>query len=67
MESHEIWELIVKADEAIKYATEERAETRRQQAEGLLRRALTEARTVGNESLVEQARTRLGDLGIRDA
>ena len=67
MEAHEIWELIVKADEAIKYATEERAETRRQQAEGLLRRALTEARRLGNDNLIEQVRTRLEDLGIRDA
>jgi hypothetical protein len=67
VEAHEVWELIVKADDALKYATEERAEVRRQQAEGLLRRALTEARMLGNENLVEQVQTRLEDLGIRDA
>ena len=67
MEAHEVWELIVKADEALKYATEERAEVRRQQVEGLLRRALTEARMLKNDNLIEQVQTRLEDLGIRDA
>ena len=67
MEPNEIWERIVKADEALKYATEERATRRREQAEGLLREALAEARAIGNQSLEAQALTRLRDLGIADA
>ena len=67
MEPNEIWERIVKADEALKYATEERAERRREQAEGLLREALAEARAIGNGQLEQQALTRLHDLGVTDA
>ncbi len=67
MEPNEIWERIVKADEALKYATEERAERRREQAEGLLREALAEARAIGNGQLEQQALTRLHDHGVADA
>ena len=67
MEPNEIWERIVKADEALKYATEEKAPRRREQAEALLREALKEARSIDNRSLEEQALTRLRDLGIADA
>ncbi|HEX9375559.1 MAG TPA: hypothetical protein VGB19_04880 [Actinomycetota bacterium] len=67
MEPSEIWERIVKADEALKYATEDKAEVRRRQAEGLLREALAEARAAGNIPLQEQALTRLRDLGVPDA
>jgi hypothetical protein len=67
VEPNEIWERIVKADEALKYATEERAARRREQAEGLLREALTEARAIGNSQLEQQALTRLHDLGVTDA
>jgi hypothetical protein len=67
VEPNEIWERIVKADEALKYATEERAARRREQAEGLLREALTEARAIGNAQLEQQALTRLHDLGVTDA
>ena len=63
MEPDEIWETIVKADEALKYATEEKAGRRRQQAIERLREALREAEGFGNEQLAEQARRRLRDLG----
>jgi len=67
VEPSEIWERIVKADEALKYATEDKAQVRRRQAEGLLREALAEARAAGNTALQEQALTRLRDLGVPDA
>ena len=63
MEPDEIWQTIVKADEALKYATAERADRRRQQAVGRLQDALREAEAIGNESLAQQARRRLDDLG----
>ena len=63
MEPDEIWRRIVKADEALKYATEEKSGRRRQQAADLLREALREAEAAGNAGLVEQARKRLADLG----
>ena len=59
----EIWHTIVKADEALKYATAEKADRRRQQAIQRLRTALREAETIGNEALAQQARRRLEDLG----
>jgi hypothetical protein len=59
----EIWQLIVKADEALKYATEDKAGRRREQALDRLREALAEAEAIGNEALAGQARTRLRDLG----
>jgi hypothetical protein len=62
----EIWQTIVKADELLKYATEDKGALRRQQAERLLRRALEEARASGQAALVEQARTRLADIGLGD-
>ena len=67
MEPDEIWRMIVKADEALKYATQEKADRRRQQAVERLRSALSEAASIGNEALVEQARTRLRDLGEADS
>lgn len=63
MEPQEIFALIVKADEKLKYATEGNADLRRRQAVELLRRALAAAREAGNEPLVAQATTRLADLG----
>jgi hypothetical protein len=62
MDPKEIFDLIVKADEALKYATEEKAATRVRQARELLARARDEARDVGNQALVEQAERRLADL-----
>ena len=68
MEPDEIWRIIVKADEALKYATAEKADRRRQQAIERLQTALREAEAIGNEQLAEQAKTRLHDLGeVTDA
>lgn len=63
MEPQEIFGLIVKADEKLKYATDDRADVRREQAVSLLRQAIDAAREIGNEALVVQATTRLTDLG----
>ena len=62
MEPDEIWRTIVKADEALKYATDDKADRRRQQAVERLREALGEAEAIGNEQLADQARRRLADL-----
>ena len=62
MEPPEIFALIVKADEKLKYATKDKAGTRAQQARALLEEAFREAEAVDNQPLAEQARTRLADL-----
>jgi len=62
MEPQEIFELIVKADEKLKYAHEDNAGLRRQQARDLLARAREAATEIGNDALVQQADTRLADL-----
>ena len=67
MEPDEIWQTIVKADEALKYATADKADRRRQQAVERLRTALAQAESIGNTGLADQARTRLRDLGEEDA
>jgi hypothetical protein len=58
----EIFELIVKADEKLKYATAEKSDARRRQARDLLTQALEAARAIGNDPLVQQAELRLSDL-----
>jgi hypothetical protein len=63
MEPQEIFELIVKADERLKYATSSREDARRGQARELLLRARDAAREIGNDALVQQAELRLADLG----
>jgi hypothetical protein len=63
MEPQEIFELIIKADEKLKYAHEDNAGLRRQQARDLLVRAREAASEIGNDGLVQQADTRLADLG----
>jgi len=63
MEPQEIFELIVKADEKLKYATSSREDVRRQQARELLEQARDAAREIDNEPLVQQAEIRLRDLG----
>ena len=63
MEPSEIFELIVKADEKLKYATAGKEDVRRRQAREMLEQARAEALKIGNDSLVEQAETRLADLG----
>ena len=62
---NEIFELIVKADEKLKYATAERGDARAEQARVLLERAREAARAIGNDALIGQAETRLADLDER--
>ena len=62
MEPSEIFELIVKADERLKYAHEDNAGLRAQQARDLLVQARDAAQEIGNQGLVDQAETRLADL-----
>ncbi len=66
MEPKEIWELIVKADEKLKYATDDRSAVRADQARELLETALREAEAICNDALADQARTRLLDLAGED-
>jgi hypothetical protein len=58
----EIFELIIKADEALKYATEDKVAARARQAREYLTEALQEAQAIGNQGLVDQAQRRLADL-----
>lgn len=62
MDEKEIFDLILKADDALKYATEEKIPARAKQAHGFLTQALEEARAIGNEGLAQQAERRLADL-----
>ena len=62
MEPNEIFELIIKADERVKYATGGREDQRRSQAREMLERARDEAKAIGNQELVGQAELRLADL-----
>jgi hypothetical protein len=63
MEPNEIFELIIKADEKLKYATGGKADLRRQQAIELLHRARAAAEEISNAPLMTQVDTRLADLG----
>jgi hypothetical protein len=67
MEPKEIFELVIKADERLKYATTNNIGKRREQARDLLLRARSEAEAIGNEQLVAQAEQRLADLDRGDA
>jgi hypothetical protein len=62
MDPREIFELIVDADEKLKYAKPGVQDTRIEQARAILTRAKEAAREIGNEALVQQAETRLADL-----
>ena len=62
MDPKEIFDLIIKADEKLKYATDANRELRSSQARTLLEQARDAAREIGNEALVQQAETRLADL-----
>lgn len=62
MEPSEIFDLIVKADEKLKYATAGKGDVRAKQAGELLAEALREAEAIGNDALVQQAKVRLADL-----
>jgi hypothetical protein len=62
IEPSEIFELIIKADERIKYAKPGKGDLRAGQARELLEQARDAAREIGNDALVTQAETRLSDL-----
>jgi hypothetical protein len=62
MEPNEIFELIIKADEKLKYAKPGKGDLRAQQAADLLAQAKSEAEAIGNDALVQQANVRLADL-----
>ena len=62
MEPGDIWKLILKADERLKYSAGGTDPRRREQAAGLLLEALSEAEAAGEEALAQQARARLADL-----
>jgi hypothetical protein len=62
MDPKDIFELIIKADEKLKYATDANTGVRQGQARELLEQARDEARAIGNDALVQQAETRLADL-----
>ena len=63
MDPKQIFETIIKADEKLKYSNEANMDLRTQQAIELLTQARDAAREIGNEALVQQAETRLADLG----
>ena len=67
MDPKDIFELIIKADEKLKYATPDRADTRAGQARELLTQARDEAAAIGNQPLVDQAERRLADLDALQA
>ena len=67
MEPQEIFELIIKADEKLKYAHEDNAGVRAAQARELLERARAAAVEIGNDALVAQVDTRLADLPAEPA
>jgi hypothetical protein len=62
MTPQEIFELLVKADERLKYATSGRSDQRHAQARDMLVQARDAAAAIGNDGLVAQAETRLKDL-----
>ena len=62
MDPKEIFDIIIKADERLKYATDANREMRKTQARELLGQALEAARAIGNEALMGQAEQRLVDL-----
>lgn len=64
MEPQEIWGLILRADDLVKYAGG--ADQRRDKAVRWLRQARTEAMAIGSGPLAEQASLRLRDLGAEE-
>ena len=62
LEPNEIFELIIKADEKLKYAKPGKGDVRSKQAADLLAQALSEAEAIGNEGLVQQVKVRMADL-----
>jgi hypothetical protein len=64
MDPKEIFDLIIKADEKLKYANDANADQRQAQARALLEQARDAAREAGIDQLVQQAETRLADLDV---
>jgi hypothetical protein len=62
MDADEIFQLIVKADEKLKYATGAKGDVRAKQAADLLAEAQREAEAIGDDGLVQQVTVRLADL-----
>jgi hypothetical protein len=62
LEPNEIFELIIKADEKVKYAKSGKGDLRAGQARELLEQARDAAREIDNDTLVSQAERRLADL-----
>ncbi len=62
MEPNEIFELIIKADEKVKYAKPGKGDLRAAQARELLEQARDAAREIDNDALISQAERRLADL-----
>jgi hypothetical protein len=62
LEPGEIFELIVKADERLKYATAGKGDVRAAQVGDMLAEALREAEAIGDDALVQQAKVRIADL-----
>jgi hypothetical protein len=62
MEPNEIFELIIKADEKVKYAKPGKGDLRAAQARELLEQARDAAREIDNDALVSQTERRLADL-----
>ena len=62
LEPNEIFELIVKADEKVKYAKPGKGDLRAQQAADLLAQAKAAAEEIGNEGLLQQVAVRQADL-----
>jgi hypothetical protein len=62
MDADEIFQLIVKADEKLKYATASKGDVRAKQAADLLAQAQREAEAIGDDGLVQQVTVRLADL-----
>lgn len=63
MDEREIFDLIVRADERLKYAREGGGEAARAAAVELLGRAREAARAAGHDGLLRQVDVRLADLG----
>jgi hypothetical protein len=62
MQPNEIFELIIKADEKLKYAKPGKGDVRAQQAADLLSQAKTVAEEIGNDGLLQQVSVRQADL-----
>jgi hypothetical protein len=62
MDADEIFQLIVKADEKLKYATATKGDVRAKQAADLLAEAQREAEAIGDDGLVQQVAVRFADL-----